>query len=467
MPFTGASAKRIVLRIREANTRSPKFSSRISIASLACSVRVSTSVGQDALDLDVRVEVLADHGERVLQLDQAAHRQIFALHGDDHLVRGRQRVDREQPEARRRVDEDEVVVVLDRLRAPSAASARGRSSSTSRSPPRPGRSRSRRRRSRACGSPRGSRCGARARRTSTSRACRGRCPATWSGCPADPCRTHSTRCPSSANATARLSVVVVLATPPFWLANAITWLISTLTRARSSAWRPKPSRASIRSAARSLPLWYRTLRRVPALARQAPAVRHRQGRRRQVDGGDRARAARGPARTAHDRRRAARARSGSRACSARDAGEQFRELELDAGPVHDLDRPAAGDGGVPARQGRHASARRSARAGCSRPSPWPRPGCASCSASGRCGSSRSSTAALAAPLPYDLVIVDAPGHRTRRRRCCARPSTFADIARVGPIAHQGRTIARHDRRPRVHRRDRGGARPRRCRSTRR
>src|SRR5450755_21214 len=33
---------------------------------------------------------------------------------------------------------------------------------------------------------------------------------------------HSTRWPSSANATARLSVVVVLATPPFWLASAIT-----------------------------------------------------------------------------------------------------------------------------------------------------------------------------------------------------------------------------------------------------
>src|SRR6202140_6003656 len=33
---------------------------------------------------------------------------------------------------------------------------------------------------------------------------------------------HSTRWPSSAKATARLSVVVVLATPPFWLANAIT-----------------------------------------------------------------------------------------------------------------------------------------------------------------------------------------------------------------------------------------------------
>src|ERR671928_780604 len=34
--------------------------------------------------------------------------------------------------------------------------------------------------------------------------------------------TQSTRSPSSANAAARLSVVVVFATPPFWLANAMT-----------------------------------------------------------------------------------------------------------------------------------------------------------------------------------------------------------------------------------------------------
>src|SRR4051812_18179647 len=34
--------------------------------------------------------------------------------------------------------------------------------------------------------------------------------------------TQSTRWPASANAAARFSVVVVLATPPFWLANAMT-----------------------------------------------------------------------------------------------------------------------------------------------------------------------------------------------------------------------------------------------------
>src|SRR6476619_3368387 len=35
--------------------------------------------------------------------------------------------------------------------------------------------------------------------------------------------THSTRLPFSAKATARFKVVVVLATPPFWFANEITW----------------------------------------------------------------------------------------------------------------------------------------------------------------------------------------------------------------------------------------------------
>jgi len=42
--------------------------------------------------------------------------------------------------------------------------------------------------------------------------------------------------------------------------------------------------------------------------------------------------------------------------------------------------------------------------------------------------------------PYDLVVVDSPaaGHGVGLLRT---PRTFAEIARVGPIAHQGRTIA--------------------------
>src|SRR3954451_19127862 len=68
---------------------------------------------QDPLDLDVGVEVLLDHPQRVLQLDQPTHGEILALHRDDHLVRRGQRVDRQQAEARRRVDADEVIVAGD------------------------------------------------------------------------------------------------------------------------------------------------------------------------------------------------------------------------------------------------------------------------------------------------------------------------------------------------------------------
>src|SRR5271165_650111 len=70
---------------------------------------------QDTLDVDPGVEILPDHGERVLQLDETAHRQILALDGDDHLVGGREGVDRQQPQARRGVDADEVVVLEDRF----------------------------------------------------------------------------------------------------------------------------------------------------------------------------------------------------------------------------------------------------------------------------------------------------------------------------------------------------------------
>src|SRR3954464_14397241 len=43
--------------------------------------------------------------------------------------------------------------------------------------------------------------------------------------------THSTRLPFSAKATARFKVVVVLATPPFWLANEITMAFGPATAA--------------------------------------------------------------------------------------------------------------------------------------------------------------------------------------------------------------------------------------------
>ena len=72
------------------------------------------------------------------------------------------------------------------------------------------------------------RCRGRGRRTSTARACRGRCPATSSGCPAGPCRRTGRGGPSRRRRTARFSVVVVFATPPFWLANAMTLALASM-----------------------------------------------------------------------------------------------------------------------------------------------------------------------------------------------------------------------------------------------
>src|SRR4051812_48119047 len=65
---------------------------------------------EDARDVDVRIEVLADHGERVLELEEPAHRQILALHRDDHLVGGRERIHRQESQRRRRIDAHEVVI---------------------------------------------------------------------------------------------------------------------------------------------------------------------------------------------------------------------------------------------------------------------------------------------------------------------------------------------------------------------
>src|SRR5256885_7601474 len=49
--------------------------------------------------------------------------------------------------------------------------------------------------------------------------------------------THSTRWPSSAKAAARLSVVVVLATPPFWLANAMTLAFPSTVAPMLDCWK--------------------------------------------------------------------------------------------------------------------------------------------------------------------------------------------------------------------------------------
>src|SRR4051812_26057378 len=62
--------------------------------------------------------------------------------------------------------------------------------------------------------------------------------------------THRTRWPSSAKAAARFSVVVVFATPPFWLANAMTFAVVMRS---SVGGRGKPSSDSQFAPPRSTP----------------------------------------------------------------------------------------------------------------------------------------------------------------------------------------------------------------------
>ena len=181
----------------------------------------------------VRVQVLPHHLQRVLELDETAQRQVLGLHRHDHAGRGDERVDRQQAERRRRVDQDVVVAILDRRRAPSGARARGRSGSTA--PVGAGEVDRRdgdvdlaRARSPASI---GSRC------TSTSNIERsivsGFSPCDIVRLPCGSRSMQSTRSPCSRNATPRLSVVVVFATPPFWFASAITCVgAGPLSRAR-------------------------------------------------------------------------------------------------------------------------------------------------------------------------------------------------------------------------------------------
>src|SRR4051794_14410553 len=84
---------------------------------LVCLARVRDALVEhrrdDADDLDLRVQVLAHHRERVLELHETAQGEVLGLHGNDDPRRRDEGVDRQQPERRRRVDEDEVVAVTD------------------------------------------------------------------------------------------------------------------------------------------------------------------------------------------------------------------------------------------------------------------------------------------------------------------------------------------------------------------
>src|SRR5688572_10942151 len=168
--------------------------------------------------------------------------------------------------------------------------------------------------------------------------------------------TQSTRWPFSAKATATLSVVVVFATPPFWLAKAMTLACGTGCSADSvTGWRRWSGRNPLSPVIRN---HIRYSFRHDGGPRQAPGLRDRQGWRGEVD-----------------RRR--RAGHGGGAPGAPDHGGRGlpsgphrpglprRRLALPRGragrrAVDDLRRPAARAGRVPANPGARERAGRPA-----------------------------------------------------------------------------------------------------------
>ena len=181
-----------------------------------------------------------------------------------------------------------------------------------------------------------------------------------------------------------------------------------------------------------------TLRPRARAARQAADLRHRQGRRRQVDGRRGARGARRAPRAANRDRRAlepgagaaavrVQRRDSSRRCS---CAPGLFTISID--PEHAMDeylRVKVGALGHALGSSRLFQAFAMAT-----------PGMRELLSIGKVWELAQLERRTHGAASYDLVIVDAPatGHGVGLLRT---PRTFADIARVGPIAHQGRAIA--------------------------
>ncbi len=187
------------------------------------------------------------------------------------------------------------------------------------------------------------------------------------------------------------------------------------------------------------------------------------GGRRQIDGGDRARRAGRAPRAAHDRRRAGQPGPGAPEPSDRAARPSRRFswasglFTISVDPQHAMEeylRVKTGPVGQALGSSRLFQAFAMAT-----------PGMRELLSVGKVWELSQHQRRTEDADAYDLVIVDSPaaGHGVGILRT---PRTFAEIARVGPIAHQGRAIAATIADPDLHRHPRRRPRPRRCRSTR-
>ena len=100
---------------RCSSSLSPTCSLSESYASRECTVRMSAMLKHDAEPLEVGVQAVARQLDDLERLLDALQREVLRLGAEQRVVGGDERVDGQQAERRRAVDEDDVVVVVDVL----------------------------------------------------------------------------------------------------------------------------------------------------------------------------------------------------------------------------------------------------------------------------------------------------------------------------------------------------------------
>ena len=128
MPWLGASPSRTLRGMTVSKTWSLK-NSRMSLRDLLAEIgALVVHRHQHARDVERRVERGADAAQRRDEIGEPFEREVLAVERNQHGVGGDERVEREQAERRRRVDEDEVEAIAERRRGARAGAARGRGS---------------------------------------------------------------------------------------------------------------------------------------------------------------------------------------------------------------------------------------------------------------------------------------------------------------------------------------------------
>ena len=114
MPWLGASPRRTLRGMTVRNTFSLK-NSRTSLRHLLPQIRALVEHRQQhAFDVERRIERRAHAAHRADEIGEPFEREVLAVQRNQHGVGGDERVERQQAERRRAVDEDVVVVVAHR-----------------------------------------------------------------------------------------------------------------------------------------------------------------------------------------------------------------------------------------------------------------------------------------------------------------------------------------------------------------